>query len=76
MIEVNLIRIKRSLFADGCTDLARGMSCLRWSLVAGKSYEVSQCSRGNGMCPSCSPSAISPRGSGRANITRPETGEF
>ena len=39
MIEVNLNQIKRRLYADGCTDLARAMSCLRWSLVAGKSYE-------------------------------------
>ena len=39
MIEVNLNQIKRRLYADGCTDLARGMSCLRWSLVAGKSYD-------------------------------------
>ena len=39
MIEVNLNQIKRRLYADGCTDLVRAMSCLRWSLVAGKSYE-------------------------------------
>jgi hypothetical protein len=38
MIEVILNDIKRRLYADGCTDLLRGMACLRWSLLAGKSY--------------------------------------
>jgi hypothetical protein len=39
MIEVNFNDIKRRLYADGCTDLLRGVACLRWSLLAGKSYE-------------------------------------
>jgi len=39
MIEVNLKQIRHFLYADGCTDLLRGMACLRWSLQAGKSYE-------------------------------------
>ena len=38
MIEVNLKQIRHRLYADGCTDLLRGMACLRWSLQAGKSY--------------------------------------
>jgi len=39
MIEVNFNDIKRRLYTDGCTDLLRGVACLRWSLVAGESYE-------------------------------------
>jgi hypothetical protein len=39
MIEVVCNDIKRRLYADGCTDLARGVACLRWSLLAGQSYE-------------------------------------
>ena len=39
MIEVDLAQVKRRLYADGCTDLLRGMACLRWSLLAGKGYE-------------------------------------
>jgi len=39
MIEVNVNEIKRRLYADGCADLMRGMACLRWSLLAGQSYE-------------------------------------
>ena len=38
MIEVNFNEVKRHLHADHCTDLMRGMACLRWSLLAGKSY--------------------------------------
>ncbi|HQI29263.1 MAG TPA: hypothetical protein PLT20_14350, partial [Sedimentisphaerales bacterium] len=39
MIEVNFNEVKRRLYADRCTDLLRGVACLRWSLLAGKSYE-------------------------------------
>ena len=39
MIELNLNQIRHRLYADGCTDLLRGVACLRWSLHAGKSYE-------------------------------------
>jgi hypothetical protein len=39
MIEVNFNEVKRHLYADGCTDLLRGVACLRWSLLAGESYE-------------------------------------
>jgi len=39
MIEVSFNDIKRRLYAEGCTDLARGVACLRWSLLAGESYE-------------------------------------
>jgi len=39
MIEVNFNDIKRRLYFDGCTDLLRGLACLRWSLLAGESYE-------------------------------------
>ena len=39
MIELNLNQIRHCLYADGCTDLLRGVACLRWSLHAGKSYE-------------------------------------
>jgi hypothetical protein len=39
MIEVNFNEIKRRLYADGCADLLRGVACLRWSLLAGQSYE-------------------------------------
>jgi hypothetical protein len=39
MTEVNFNDIKRRLYADGCTDLLRGVACLRWALLAGKSYE-------------------------------------
>jgi hypothetical protein len=39
MIEVNFNDIKRYLCADGCADLLRGVACLRWSLLAGQSYE-------------------------------------
>ena len=39
MIELNPNQIRHRLYADGCTDLLRGVACLRWSLHAGKSYE-------------------------------------
>lgn len=39
MTEVNFNEVKRHLHADHCTDLMRGMACLRWSLLAGKSYD-------------------------------------
>ena len=38
MIEVKFNEVKRNLYADHCIDLMRGMACLRWSLLAGKSY--------------------------------------
>jgi hypothetical protein len=40
MIELKLNHIRHRLYADGCTDLLRGVACLRWSLQAGKSYEA------------------------------------
>jgi hypothetical protein len=39
MIEVDFAQIRRRLYADGCTDLLRGTSCLRWALLADESYE-------------------------------------
>jgi hypothetical protein len=36
---VDFNAIRRRLYQDGCTDLFRGLACLRWSLLAGKSYE-------------------------------------
>jgi hypothetical protein len=39
MIDVNLSQIKHQLYQDGCVDLLRGLACLRWSLLAGASYE-------------------------------------
>jgi hypothetical protein len=39
MTQVDFNDIKRRLYADGCTDLLCGVACLRWSLLAGKSYE-------------------------------------
>ena len=39
MIAVNFNDIKRRLYADGCTDLMRGVACLRWALLAGERYE-------------------------------------
>ena len=39
MIFVDFTDIKRRLYQDGRVDLLRGVACLRWSLLAGKSYE-------------------------------------